>query len=283
MFGAFLKWMINAWLYVTGKVVTYHDYPWLKGPMSENDVIGDQFYTLYATNEGLIIDQSHNGGLVDNFTNLIPDTDPLKNTLNPKVKHFYEHTVAYKLEVWSQWYTPISIFSRILIRSVSTKMNQLNIPLDPLETSRGMTNSVLHLKDPATNQLKYACWLRKSILSGRVVYAGFYSGCVSKGQPYVRVVFPLPNGNVTVMLQVIVQPDGSVKLISDGRKTGDSGYYRVMRHNANSVKMRHIPISESIHVFEDEEGVMRTDHEFSFWGIKFLHLHYKIIPRANAS
>lgn len=28
---------------------------------------------------------------------------------------------------------------------------------------------------------------------------------------------------------------------------------------------------------EDKEGVVRTDHTFSFWGIKFLHLHYKVV------
>ncbi len=278
MLGALLKWLINGWLYVTGKVLTYSDNPWLQGPMSDNEIVGDQFYNHFAGREGLVVSASSDGGLLDNFSEVMSPDDPLAGNLNPRIRHFYEHTGQYKLEVWSQWYSPISFFARILIRSVSTKMDQLNIPLDPLETSRGMSNQVLQLKNPATGKLKYACWLRKSILSGRVVYAGFYSACTSKGLPYVKVVFPLPGGNVTVLLHVVVQPDGSVKLLSDGKKIGDSGYYRVARHNNESVKVRYIPLKESIHVFEDEEGVLRTDHQFSFFSMKFLHLHYRINP-----
>ena len=249
--------------------------------MSDSSLVGGQFYDTYAAKEGLSVDKSHQDGLIDNFSNLISDTDPLKNRLNPRVKHFYEHTVQYKLEVWSQWYSPIKYFSRLLIRSVSTKMDQLNIPLEPLETSRGMSNEVIHLNDPVSGKLVCACWLRKTIISGKVVYAGFYSGCIANGKPYVKVAFPLPKGNVTVLLEVVVQPDGSVKLISNGSRIGDSGYYRVAKRNAETVKVRRVPLKECIHVFEDEEGVLRTDHEFSFWKIKFLHLHYKIIPIAN--
>lgn len=278
MFGSFLKWLINVWLRVTGKVVAYKDHEWLRGPMGDDNVIGDRFYELYAARHGLVVNKEHTDGLIDDFAGLIADSDPLKNKLNQRVRHFYEHTTQYKLEVWSQWYSPISFFSRILIKSVSTKMDQLNIPLEPLETSRGMSNEVLQLRDPVTGKLKCACWLRKSILSGRVVYAGFYSGIVSNGVPYVKVAFPLPNGNVTVLLRVDVQEDGSVKLISRGKGIGDAGYYRVQRRDDNSVRLRYLPLKESIHVYEDEQGTLRTDHEFWFWKMKFLHLHYKIYP-----
>ena len=278
MFGSFLKWLINLWLGITGKVVLFSNAPWIKGPMATTDVVGDQFYDQYAAQEGLVVDKLHEGGLIGDFSSLISDNDPLKGRLNRRVKHFYEHTTQYKLEVWSQWYSPVAFFSRILIRSVSTKMDQLNIPLEPLETSRGMTNEVLHLIDPATGTLRCACWLRKTVLSGRVVYAGFYSGCMAGGQPYVKVAFPLPKGNVTVLLRVVVQADGSVKLISSGKGFGDAGYYRVAARNNYSVKARYVPLKECIHVFEDAEGVLRTDHEFWFWRIKFLHLHYKIMP-----
>jgi hypothetical protein len=270
--------MINIWLHVTGKVMAYKDYPWLQGPMADNDLVGDKYYGKYANEAGLVVDNAHKGGLVEDFRSLIADADPNKAKLNPRITHFYEHTVQYKLEVWSQWYSPIKYFSKILIRSVSSKMDQLNIPLGPLETSRGMTNEVLHLRDKDTNALKFACWLRKSILSGKVVYAGFYSGCLINGVPYVKVVFPLPNGNVTVVLKVVAQADGSVKLLSEGKNMGDTGYYRVAKRNSTSVKVRRIPLKECIHVYEDEYGMLRTDHEFSFWSIKFLHLHYKIMP-----
>ncbi len=266
------------WLRLTGRVVPYKGHEWLHGPMSGSNIVGREFYQSYADEQGLVVDRTHANGLIDDFAALITNDDPLKLKLNPRIRHFYEHTTQYKLEVWSQWYAPISFFARILIQSVSTKMDQLNIPLEPLETSHGMTNDVLQLKEPDTGRLACACWLRRAVKTGRVVYAGFYSGVVIDGHPMVKVAFPLPNGNVTVLLKVVVQPDGSVKLLSDGKRIGESGYYRVQQRNAESVRVRYLPLKESIHVYEDEIGTLRTDHLFAFWKFKFLHLHYRINP-----
>ena len=111
-----------------------------------------------------------------------------------------------------------------------------------------------------------------------MVYAGFYSGIEVAGKKYVRVIFPLPDGNVTVVLSVHVQEDGSVKLLSGGHSEGIAGYYRVRKKDSGSVKVRRVPLKESIHVYEDNEGTLRTDHEFWFLKARMLHLHYKIIP-----
>lgn len=277
MFASLLKWSINAWIAITGKTVSYHDHPWLEGPMGDDNVIGDEFYDRYAAIKGYTVEKTEGGALVDDFKSTIDTNDPNMGKLNARVAHFYEHTVQYKLEVWSQWYSPMSFFAKILIRSLSSKMDQLNIPLQPLETSRGMSNEVLHLKDK-DGKLQCACWLRKSILSGRVVYAGFYSKCTINGVPYVRVAFPLPGGNATVLLRTTVQDDGAALLLSHGKKIGDAGYYRVKKHRDNSVKVKYLPLKESIHVFEDEEGVLRTDHKFNFLNMRLLHLHYKMMP-----
>lgn len=282
MFASLLKWTINAWIALTGKVVKFKDHPWLEGPTSDSDVVGDEYYNRYAAANGLTVDKTTTGGLLEDFKEVLSPDDPLLAKLNPRVAHFYEHTVQYKLEVWSQWYSPMSFFAKILIRSLSSKMDQLNIPLQPLETSRGMSNEVLHLKDK-DGKLKYACWLRKKILSGRVVYAGFYTKCFIDGKPFVKVVFPLPKGSATVILKVNVEPDGSAMLISRGKGIGDAGYYRLRQHMAGSVKVKYFPLKESIHVFEDEDGTLRTDHKFSIFKMRLLHLHYKIIPVSGAS
>jgi len=280
MLGGIIRWGINTWVGVTGKTYRYAEHPWLYGPISGGLEIGDGFYRRFADREKLHVSDQPDAGLVENFGATVPHTDPNRALLNPRISHFYEHTKSYKLEVWSQWYRPLRLFASVLIRSLSRDMNQLNIPLEPLETSRGMGNDVLQLRD-SEGGLRYACWLRRSVLTGRVVYAGFYSHLEVHGKKYVRVIFPLPKGNVTVILSVHVQPDGSVKLLSGGHSEGIAGYYRVLRKNDSSVKARKIPLRESIHVFEDAEGVLRTDHIFWFMGSKMLHLHYKIIPRGS--
>lgn len=280
MLGSFLKAAINTWVGTSGRLCRYDDYPWLKGPVG-SDRIGDDFYTRYAEKEGLEIRRLPDGGLLRDFRAAILAADPLRDRVLPEIAHFYEHTAAYKLEVWSQWYRPYSFFARTLIKTLSGKMDQLNIPLYPLETSRGMSNEVLHLVDPASGAIMHACWLRKSILSGNVVYSGFYSRCTIGEKEFVRVIFPLPKGSATVLLRVEALEDGSVMLVSKGKGIGDAGYYRVQESGPGRVRVKYIPLKETIHVFRDEDGVLRTDHIFRFLNRKLLHLHYKILPKAN--
>jgi hypothetical protein len=277
MLGQFLQWCINLWLSLLGRRVSLADYPWLEGPMAEGKVVGEGYYADFASANGYAVSKDPELGLVQDFNVVIHSSDPNANQLNPRVTEFYEHTGRYKLDVWSQWYSFIRPFARLLIQRVSTRQNQLNIPLDPLDTSRGMGSETIRLTS-ADGQSILTCWLRKIIKTNRVVYAGFYSQCyiAQLDRHCVRVVFPLPSGNVTVILKVEVQPDGSVKLLSGGNVFGETGYYRVRKWKPGFVKVKKVPLGEIIHVFEDEFGVMRTDHAFYFWGIKFLQLHYRI-------
>ncbi len=276
--GALLKGLINTWIATTGRKRSLADDTWLKGPTG-GEQIGSSFYQTYAQEAGLQTFAEADAGLLADFRQVIAPNDPNRERLKDSIIHFYEHTAAYKLEVWSQWFRPMRFFARTLVGLVSTKMDQLNIPLNPLETSRGMSNEVIRLVPPGSAVQEAACWLRTSIQNGKVVYAGFYAPAQLKGIPMLRVVFPLPSGNATVLLRTEVQPDGSVKLLSDGKRYGDAGYYRLRKSGAGYVRVKYIPIKESIHVFEDAEGILRTDHLFWFLGFKLLHLHYKILPR----
>lgn len=274
MFSRFVTRVIQLWLRVTGRKVRLSDQPWLGGPQGEGDYIGDQYYLEYAKKEGYEVEQPENGGLMPDFNVLSNGVAPPQ--LNPRVAHFYEHTAEYSLDVWSQWYYPIKPFAWLLIKIVSHEINQLNIPLRPLDTSRGMSNGVILLRRPGAAQPELVCWLRKSLLTNRVVYSGFYAVMKINGEEMVRVVFPLPKGNVTVVLHPEYLPDGSFRLVSNSRKFGKSGYYRVQKHDAETVKVRLLPMHETIHVYESPDGELRTDHEFRFWRIRLLKLHYRL-------
>jgi hypothetical protein len=65
----------------------------------------------------------------------------------------------------------------LLVSLVSRRIEQLNLPVSPLDTSRGMSSDVIQLLDKTNGEILYTCWLRKVIASGDVVYAGFYSIC----------------------------------------------------------------------------------------------------------
>lgn len=274
----FIQTLIQSWLTLTGKRVDFAAFPFLKGPMAGDEAIGEAFYHKLAEQEGLQISHAETGGLLGNFLEVLDPDHPFYDRLDPEIPVFYEQTATYSLEVWSQWKAPISWFAKLLIRIVSSEMKQLNMPLDPLETSYGMGSSVIHLSDEE-GDIQYACWLRKSLKTQKVVYAGFYSGVQLGDHPHkhVRVVFPMPKGNVTVLLKVELLEDGSVRLVSDGKRFGETGYYRMHRTRKGVIKAQMMPIKEVIHVFRDPAQVLRTDHSFSFWKIPFLQLHYKIM------
>jgi hypothetical protein len=277
--GAYLQWLINTWLSISGKSISFEQYPWLKGPYSKQNFIGDDFYKTFAETENLKVEISSENGLLKSFDTVLDKHSKNYSKLQSSITRFYEKTAQYKMEVWSEWFGFVSFFARILITHLSTKMNQLNLPIKPLETCMGMSSEVIRLSDE-NGEIKYNCWLRKTKKTGKVVYAGFYSSCYIEkhNATFVKTVFPLPKGNVTVILKVEIQEDGSVKLVSSGNKIGDAGYYRIQFKNEKEAKVKYIPMKEVIHVFEDDEKILRTDHTFNFFGMPLLHLHYKILP-----
>jgi hypothetical protein len=216
--------------------------------------------------------------LVQDFNDLAGEGfDP--QSVHPAVRDFYERTSCYKLEAWTEPSMLMKPFLWLLVRLVSRHMDQLNFPINPLDTSRGMTSEVVPLVNQETGQRKFTGWRRKLVAVNRIIYTGLYQSETppASNRPYVKVSFPLPLGSATVFLRPEAQPDGSLKLISDGSQMGESGFYRMVHNNETSWKVRFVhTLHEVIHVYVDEENVLRTDHSFSYLGLKVLKLHYKM-------
>lgn len=279
--GLFIQWFFRTWVRAFGKKVTGDEAQWLDGPTGSVDRIGANFYQNLSHDSGLSLRINEpNSGLMKDFQKLAgPSFDP--QLIDQRVRDFYERTSNYRLDVWSHWSLLFRPLGWLLVSLVSRRIEQLNLPISPLDTSRGMSSDVIQLLDKQSNEIVYTCWLRKVIATGDVVYAGFYSICQPPNYPgpCVKVVFPLPQGNTTVVLKAIAYPDGSLELSSAGFRFGDPGYYRVLGLDAGTRKIRLIrALKESIRVYVDEQGTLRTDHVFRFWSLEMLRLHYKIIP-----
>jgi hypothetical protein len=161
----------------------------------------------------------------------------------------------------------------------SRRLQQLNVPLTGLDTSRGVTSEVVQLIDPRTQLPRYAVWLRRLVHTGNVLYAGCYSVTQIPGRAgsCVRVVFPLPNGNAMVLMRPELHADGSVSVISSGRTFGDPGFYFTVRAGEHHVWARYVrSLRESIHVYSAEPGTVRADHGLTLWGHSVLRLHYRL-------
>ena len=277
MLAAVFSRTINLWLRLTGKTISLAEHPWLSGPMG-GKYIGDTFYREFAEQNNLQVGDAAKSGLMRDFSLLGSQQHP---DFQQEVARFYEQTSNYTMDVWSQSFYPVKLFAQLLIKTISKEINQLNIPLSPMETSAGMSSEVIPL-NTANGETKLVCWLRKRMTDKRVVYCGFYAVVNINGKMFVRVVFPLPDGSVTVVLRPEFLNDGSFRLVSDRSKFGGAGYYRVQKHKPGFVKVKRIPLKEIIHVYQDENKILRTDHWFWFMGMKLLKLHYKMSTKNTA-
>ena len=268
---------------VFGRVVRLSDAPWLAGPIG-SDYIGDKPYEEVAERERLeLIRRASSGGLVPDFTVFNGPAFKLAQ-LREEVRHFYEHTCAYRMDVWSETSFPGNIGLWLLVTTISRKVDQLNFPLSALATAKGIDSEIVHLKS-ADGRVRYAGWYRRLVESGRTIYTGFY---MTEQVPLchtvcVKVVFPMPNGNATVILRPSVEADGSLRLSSKGARFGDAGFYRMQRVDADRVRVWRIAsLHEDFRVYLDDDRVLRCDHSVRFLGLPILHLHYRIEQKRRA-
>jgi hypothetical protein len=267
---------IQAAVSVFGRRVP-QDADWLHGPIGSAHIGADVYDEVARTMHLDRAEPRADAGLLTTFQRLgSADFDP--GSVDADVRDFYEHTARYGMDIWSKWHGPLQVFPRLVIALVSKQIQQFNLPLSAFDNSRGMTSEIIELHAEGTEVPSYVGWLRSSRHAGDIVYAGFYSTCALPGAvaPHVRVVFPLPNGNSTAILRPVPQSDGSFLLVSDGKRFGDCGAYRVHRTRRGTLRAVFTPIKERIHVYVDEQGTLRTDHTFTLWSQGFLSLHYKV-------
>lgn len=280
--GNLADWVTQRWVCATGRRVDLAANPWLDGPIGGTRQIGKSFFETYAAGKNLEMNFSGIRGLVPDFRLLQIDNPSLSRVAAP-VQVFYEQTSQYDLDVWSDWKGIFRPFGKALSLIFSRRLQQLNVPLSPLDSAKGMTSSVIQLHNPATGTAVCTAWVRELHATGNVVYAGSYS--VSKvpghASPCVKVDFPLPNGSAIVLMKAEANPDNSLSLKSRGKRFGDPGFYFVVHDGKGSVWARYVAsMKEEIRVFAAEENTVRADHFLWLWGIPFLRLHYRMRRRS---
>jgi hypothetical protein len=274
--GTLGAWFIYALIWLFGRTRRRADVAWVDGPLGA-DVIGDAPYREAAAREGLTVERtSRDGGLIPDFEALRgAGFDPTR--VHPLVRDFYEHTTAFAMDVWSRTYFPASVAMWLLVTTISRQVDQLNFPLSPLDTAHGMTSEIILLRRP-DGSLRYTGWFRTLAKQQRVLYTGFYMTERVPGEagPCVKVVFPMPNGNATVILRPTVE-DGALVLDSRGGAFGAAGFYRIQGRGPDRLRIWRIAtLRERFRVYVDDAGVLRCDHAVKFLGLPVLALHYKL-------
>ncbi len=244
--GHLVDRITQRWVQFTGQTVDISgEHRWLDGPIAEPQGIGNDYFQGFAR----------------------------------------EHSLAIGPGAGLLWCNAFRPFGWLLALIFSRRLQQLNVPLRPLDTSKGVTSEVLRVSDPATGQHKFTAWLRRLRESGDVLYAGAYSTCrlPNVEGECVKVVFPLPNGNAMVIMRPVAHADGSFSVVSHGERFGDPGFYFTV-HSTRGVRARYLKtLRESIRVYCAEEGTVRADHVLSLWGLTFLRLHYRMARKERVT
>lgn len=268
---------INTLIRLCGRRYAQHEVTWLLGPIG-GAAIGDRPYEEVARTEHLSIDRlAMTGGLLPDFTVLASASfDP--EQVDRKIRDFYEHTARYRLDTWATTYFPARIALWLLVTTISRRVQQLDLPLDGLDTARGITSEIILLRD-SSRAIRYTGWFRKRVHDDRVLFTGFYmtQRVPRDDVPCVKAVFPMPEGNATVVLRPVNDGTG-FRLTSVGAGFGDAGFYRVRRSGDGFRIWRVAHLHDTFHLYVDREGSVRGDHEIRFLGLGVITLHYRMTP-----
>jgi hypothetical protein len=273
----FQDWFTQQWAIFWGKRITPLAVPWLMGPVGSLGVIADNFVEKIAEQEGLVVERNATG------QGLIPSMKELKLSeaefarLSPAIIAFYEKTSLYRLTFLVQWNPWFKVFGKLVNSLFSHRIGQLNIPSNQAESAEQINSEIITLIDPGTGKVKYTVWYRTFKSTGRVLYSGVYSTCtLPSGEVCVKAVFPLPNGNATVILSPSVGPNGGLRLASSGEKFGTPGFYFLLTDSKGKLW------SQYIRSFRDQldvrchEGNLRAEQTLTLWRRCILRFHYTI-------
>lgn len=270
----------RLWRTVGRPVDLAGEHAWLRAPTSTVSRVADDWLAAEAKLLGGTVEaDALDGGL-------LPDLAALDGPgfatadVAPAIRDFYEHTARWRMEVWTEWSPVFWPGGELVSRLFGRRVQQLALPMRPLDVARGMDSRVSVIRDAAGTQLA-AGWLRTLRSTGEYVYSGCYSHRLLPGatRPSVHVAFPLEHGNVQVFLQPFAEPDGSLRLESPGEPFGGHGAYVVVENDGGTFAAR-APVHETFRLYVDSEGVLRTDHELRMWTATAVRLHYKLERRS---
>lgn len=276
--GAFVDRVTQRWVIATGQQVDFTgEHRWLDGPVGSPQGIGEDWIEQHASRVGATAVVEPDAGLVPDMGAL--DGEGFRSSdLHPTVIAFYERTAGWRLDVWYRWARWAEPGGRAINAVFARRLRQLSLPVDPLDVAYGMDSRVIAIRSADGDHLGTA-WQRRLRATGATVFGGFYGIAEppSAGRPCVRVVFPLPNGSITVFLRPAVRPGGGLSLTSPSGAFGEEGAYLVVRPDAaGSGWARRVPLPERFHVFADEDGTARCDHQLRLGPVEILRLHYRL-------
>lgn len=276
-------WITQQWVILFGRRIDKKESEWLLGPCGNTKGIGLKFINQLAEKEQLIIDEDKKAkGLIQSITQLNLSENEL-NLLSENVIDFYENTTNYDFDLkvtWNPFFRVCGVLLRILF---SHRIEQLNVPTENINDSKALTSEIIHLLDAKTNDIKRTIWLRTFKTTGEVVYSGVYETCIIPSRKIcLKAIFPLPNGNATVILSPSVGNHGELILKSSGNKFGESGFYFLLNDSKGNVWAKFIKAFKDRLVVSSVNDRILVEQTLTLWNLTVLKFEYNIHKSSSA-
>jgi len=275
----FQDWFTQQWVIIRGRQIQPENVPWLMGPFGKPGVIADDFVNKIAADEGLCIERNATSqGLLSSIEELkLSDAESAR--LSQEVIEFYEKTSLYKIKFAVKWNPFFKIFGKLVTYLFSNRIGQLNIPTNDLESAEQINSEIIKLSDPKSGETKYTIWYRTLQSTGQVLYSGVYTTCIlPSGEACIKAVFPLPNGNATVIMLPSVGANGELCLDASGKKFGDPGFYFLLTDAKGNAWAQYIrSFRDQLNVFHLDKKVF-AEQTLTLWHLPVLQFMYEIHP-----
>lgn len=273
----FQDWITQQWVILFGKKIIPNQNEWLLGPFGKTKGIGQKFIEQLAINENLEIDKSkRERGLIQSINQLKLSKQEL-DCLSKNVIEFYENTSNYEFDLKVKWNPFFKFFGGLLKILFSNRIEQLNLPIENNKNSKTLKSEIIYLIDKETKELKRTIWLRTLKKTDKVIYSGVYETCTTPNlQTCIKAIFPLPNGNATVILKPTVGKNGELILKSSGKKIGDSGFYFLLNDSKGNLWTKYIKSFKDELVVSPENGGVIAEQTLTLWNLRVLKFKYNI-------
>lgn len=253
---------------------------WLRAPLGSRGGGNSWLRAEAARRGGALRDDDPDAGLQPDLEGLSgPGFDAA--AVHPMIHDFYTQTARWRMEVWSSWSPLFWPGGELISRMFGKRVQQLALPMRPLDVARGIDGRVSVITDGTGAQVA-AGWIRTLRGNGDTVFSGCYSRRTLPGadRASVHVTFPLEEGNVQVFLRPQNLPGGGLRLSSPTGPWGADGAYVLVRDRGRYFARR-VPVHETFDLYVDGEQVLRTDHVLRMWNMPAVRLHYKLERRGT--
>lgn len=269
-------WLTQQWVIIWGRKIDPTGFSWLIGPFGNLDVIGENFVNEFAAKEKLTIErEAKMGGLIPSIKSLnLSDIE--RSNLSCQVIDFYENTARYDLHFSVKWNPRFKIFGVLIGRLFSKRLRQLNIPTANSKNFDALKSELISLAEP-DSKVKYTFWHRSIKSSGQPLYSGVYGiSTLPSGKTCIKAVFPLPNGNATVLMSPSVGKNGELILESSGKKFGDAGFYFLLKDSKGEYWAKYIRSFRDRLILRATNGSLSAEQVLTLWQKEVLRFNYKI-------